>query len=819
MSAYSEEELVQWLKEESKMFDWGMIAVMDRAKANRLLIQEYIRHFQDGSYLAPQSGEVTTGGSWRNTIENALLDVPRLSFENANLQNAKARLHMAMVSGNRVRLEKQTNWEVRRIDQYGPQQRPELDMDLELSNVPGNVGEDGSIYLDLKDCSAFSFGFAGSSDEQTDMGAFFKNKFEALDDEKRIYRLGRIEQGDNELLRPDRFLLRTQARDPQAKDGDGAVISFIRMEGDQDGSLPTSSDTFRYLIPKDADKDYSAAVAVVGERIALVQLTQSLQKSIEGARFENRYEDIGTRRVVVGADLTQGQLSIPGVGERVIEFEDALEGMSATYKTGDIVCDLSDNLEIRLLPGGKGIVVKGGLNGSVPFRFKGIDIGDWDDQQKPIATLLINAMVGHLFAIEKLPYEYAFEATYILDDVRGELQNVAFDITALREPTLPPVRRPPGEWDDPEFPGFEDIQKLIAYLLLGLAGMVAKMVAEVQEVVAGPDLSLGANIEDALNKSFAVSASIDDLIDKTIKLNFNNAILRDKTRIPRDVVAFGKVNPTLTRFVVDDLEPVLAAGQKKTFRTVPARSDVVWSVEPEGCGNIDPKTGEYTAPVVDDIDGSFIRARVIARAKDAESSALVTVVRHGLMLNPLVVTTWLGSEVELQAGALGAVGNLEWRIENADPHGSFKTPGASTANMTYVAHPQGEYPPKAFYIDEVSVHEPDTGERRTMLIIIKDNNGPALTVSTTIDADSPSLTLKAIEYIDDVTEYTDWVIRQGPGKLEDNRYIADETSSEPFAVITAAYIDGRRTYEGLVIVPLPLSKNNRALAALCKEAC
>ncbi len=52
MAAYSEKELVAWMGEEDdinpgKMFGWGIIAAMDRAKANRLLTQEYIRHFTE----------------------------------------------------------------------------------------------------------------------------------------------------------------------------------------------------------------------------------------------------------------------------------------------------------------------------------------------------------------------------------------------------------------------------------------------------------------------------------------------------------------------------------------------------------------------------------------------------------------------------------------------------------------------------------------------------------------------------------------------------------------------------------------------------
>ncbi|EKT4466194.1 hypothetical protein QEL93_001580 [Pseudomonas putida] len=827
MSGYSEEELMKWLKEDSRMFDWGLIAVMDRAKTNRLLSQEYIRHFEEGSYLPPQSGEVETDERVVNVIENAVLDVPRLSFENADLQDSRARLRMAMVGGNRVRLEKKIRYEVQRIDQYSPLQRPELEMGLQLARVPGDVEKGGEISLDLKDCTDFSFEFAGSSEEQKDMGRFFYDRFKALEEAQRRFYLGRIEQGSSELLRPDRFILRTQARDPNSQDPDGAVVCFIRMEGDQDGSMPTSHDRFRYLIPKDTDKEYSAAVSIDGRRVALTQLLRSLEAGLTDARFELKYEAVGSRNKLIGADLVEGTIDIEGTYER-LKFDDLAEGLFADYYIENIQCALGGAVDARWNAKGDEIIVKGNLKGRVRYFFPGFWLaGDqYDEETKKLICGLINISIAGMQGFFLLPYEYDFEATYALEDTNnGMLSNTSFKLVPIAEPEIPPpfFTRPPanifasqksslasaiGDWDWEKF-------------WLGFALVLEELVSTIRAEISGRltgSISLSSRIKDVLAKSFSLSNSIETLVDETIKLNFGNAIVGSTNRVPGDVVTFGKVNPSLTRFVIDDLEPVVAAGQKKQFGTLPAREGLTWRLEPAtGCGDINPATGEYTAPDANSIDDVFIRGRVVARdAAGFESAALLTVVRSGLMLNPLVVMTWPSTKVNLQAGGLDSNGRFEWFFKNPIPHGSFETPDASTADMTYIAGPGNRK--KAFHIDDIIVRHTETGEVCKSVIITKDE-GPSLDIEIVVDIDSTAVTLKAFESGDDVTADTVWKVRRGPGKVNGDRYEPDLTSSEPFVLITGTFEDSRRPYHGFVIIPLPLSQNTRALAALCQEAC
>ncbi|MBF8722153.1 hypothetical protein [Pseudomonas guariconensis] len=811
MSGHSENELVAWLKERSRMFNWGMIAVMDRAKANRLLTQEYIRHFAEGSYLPAQSGEVISDG-WKNIMENAVLDVPRLSFENASLSNSKAKLRMAMVSGKRIRLENRGEWQVRRIDQYGPQLSPELEMDLNLSDVPGGVKEGGELFLDLQKSSNFSFGLVGPEIEQRDVGAFFGEMFEGLDKSKRIYGLGKIKEGSNEAMRPDKFLLRTQPRDPKTTDGDGALVSFIRLEGDEDGSFPTSNDTFKYLIPHDAGKDYSAAVSITSGRLAISQMLQGLREMAPGATFDLKYTEQNGRRVFTGARMTAGQLPVTGEVIELTDISDSWEGLDALFEVYKGECDLADNLEVHVDSSGKKVEFSCTLKGELKGELHSVTCED------EIFKSLLEAfpdVFDPLWGVKSANYEYSVRGSYVLEgEGGGQLRSTSFTFETIRAPDF---------FEDLSsqqvFSGWEDFFKaILEALLLAIFAPIAAILAATLEEIRG-NISLRGYLEKALKKDFPLMAPTQALIKETLDYNFNNAIVADRTHLPLDAVAFGKVSPTLTSFVVDDLEPVLFAGSTKKFSTIPVRNDVQWSVEPKGCGHVDPQTGEYTAPAVEDLDGPFIRARVIAKSSGAESSALVTVVRQRLMLSPLVVTALPDDEVRLEASGLGSMVERIWRIKNENPHGRIKAPGVNAPEVIYVA---GNDDKNAYLFDTIEVEDTVTNEKCTGVIITK-TKALELNVSI-VDSDVETGTLRLQGSINGEVVEADWALSHGPGKVSKSEkegiYTVGDTGNESFAVISGSHLlGGIVNFTGMIIIPLPLTPDNLALATLCKGNC
>ncbi|MBS3186324.1 hypothetical protein ACLPJF_08340 [Pseudomonas vlassakiae] len=216
MTSNSKAELLFWLSADNRLLGFDSVFAIDKTKTDTLLTQEYIRRFSTASYLPPVSGETAPDNNYKIHMQGFVLDHPRLSFDNADITDSRASLRMKIVGGNQVDLKQAgEHWYPRRMDRIGPLTGPELRLRLELGAVPGYVDEGGHVILDLSNSDDFVLTFAQSNRIRQLGGEFFKEIFMALPDEQRVWSLGRIEPGDDDLLRPESFFLRTQ-RNPSA---------------------------------------------------------------------------------------------------------------------------------------------------------------------------------------------------------------------------------------------------------------------------------------------------------------------------------------------------------------------------------------------------------------------------------------------------------------------------------------------------------------------------------------------------------------------------------------------------------------------------
>ncbi|NAT16681.1 imidazole glycerol phosphate synthase subunit hisF, partial [Pseudomonas syringae pv. actinidifoliorum] len=274
------ESISAWMKEplNNVMLGWDSIAVMARNEVNYLLHEEYISRFSSNTYLSPISGEVIlVGGRSKESIHDFILDAPRLAFSNNDLNKSHASLTCAIVGGTQVTMTNNVDtWEAVRVIRIDPLQGPRLTLDLSLDSVPGIVDLEGRVSLDLKESDNFILTFAETIDDQKLGGNFFKEWFKTLPDNKRVWTLAFIGAGNEEQMRPQSFKIRTQTNPAASLDraapdyGDGAVLVFIRMHGNAEGGdIPVE---YRYLIPDDAGKNYSATVLFDSKRLAKVAL-------------------------------------------------------------------------------------------------------------------------------------------------------------------------------------------------------------------------------------------------------------------------------------------------------------------------------------------------------------------------------------------------------------------------------------------------------------------------------------------------------------------------------------------------------------------
>lgn len=271
MSGNSLENLVSWLAEKSRLLGWDAILVLDRSKLNRFLIQEYISRFNSASYMPPITASKQVVPTQRELLYNYTLDYPRLSFESADLRDSTANLTLRVVGGTLVTMEMSQGVEhAIKVDVADPLDGPIVSMKLNLSDVTGDVDKDGRVLLDLAKGGDIKVDYSTSEFMQIKLGDLMQSEFDKLTPEQRLFSLSTLAAGSNEYMRPVKFDVRTQASGPAARNrasdeyGNGAVVMFLTMEGGQAGNFPGTGSDFRYLIPDDTGKKYSATVLFDG---------------------------------------------------------------------------------------------------------------------------------------------------------------------------------------------------------------------------------------------------------------------------------------------------------------------------------------------------------------------------------------------------------------------------------------------------------------------------------------------------------------------------------------------------------------------------
>lgn len=824
MAEYNFSELYAWLKEQPRALNWGMISVMDRKKLNLLLLQAYIQRFKTSAYLPPITGSIPNGDDRRFALNKFTLDWPRLNFAGMQANDSKAGLTMQVMSGTQLGLRRAgDDWQVREILEIGPLQGPELSLDLLLANVPGVVGEEGRVRLDLKESSDFKLDVSADAGEQRLVGDYFKQKFENLPDAQRVFPLGQIEAGGNPLLRATSFALRTQARERDPEDDEGAVLALLCYEGDEQGNIPGRD--FRYLIPK--DKAYDATVLFEPSRIMLAQLLESLKGIAEDVEFRLVRDAKGkpTGATASGGEMVIREQTLVHEFDTEPNFFGRVRHMILKFKVFDIVLKMADAFEVAVKD--KTVEVAWKVTGVMA-----VEPLDLDDKTGEIgnAIRVLNFDTSDFYKRTEDSFEYAFKSSYELEDVDGGvLKFQGLELLEVKAPA-PVVGdiKPPAVPPDLD-PMYSMILAFLTFYMMPMMFAIALMLESLFKATGSTEFpSVEFILRKAFERNFQFSQSLKELVDETIKLYFGNALVGQDQFAPRDIALFGAVSPAATAFAVDPMEHTLAvASTPKQFNTVPPHpSKLRWACEPvldtvasDQIGDINPDTGLYTPPRGEDFDGAYVRVRIHAEHKDTgfKSSALITVVKSRVQINPLVYVTQVKGNVKLQAGYLGDASNLRW----ADP--TYGELSASGKNAVYLA--PGEMPPldpaypdelAAFAVDEIVLSEAGA-------------NSPAYTalIITESAIKQPMQLLREIDPVEGTVKLTAMINgkRQDPAKIQWNVkygsgavnpatgvYTHDKSSSDQFALITATF-DTQLIgiFDGYVIQTLPPARLEDAM--------
>jgi hypothetical protein len=800
MSSNSLETLLAWMKDTSRMLRWGMVFALERRKANLLMAQEYMRRFEVGSYLPPVRGDVEiVENQWVQVIHDFVMDIPLLSFENADLNDSKARLSMSVVGGTQLSLKRESaGYKAVLVDEIDSLQGPKLYLDLLLDRVPGNVDEDGRIILDLSRSDNFRLTFGPTEDEQRLGGDFFKDLFNQLAPEKRIWPLGRIERGTVESMHPQSFALRTQAsgaaaRDPQSSEhGNGAILTLVRMEGDAEGDFPGTG--FRYLIPDDAGKDYSATVlfdwARLSPSVGWQQKLVDAVKRVFGDDLEYEYNGGQLKSVSVKS----GGITVGGATVWKVPMQ-----------FGGNILWVTIRREASFVP----------ANGTVPFKVtfnaRGASIR-WQSEATENSKLYYQWVGGK----EEGPHDLNFGMIYDLEAVYGLVDGtgvdgaiepvfkaVKFDFTAT--PVLPDKPR------NIDFGAGKDLEDA----LIGL--IVVTYVVYLQALHLG---IVGLLVNLHLSTQMYIRVRVKPIIDELIKLNFGQTIESDQIRSPFDIAYFGRVNPSQTSFLISPMRPQMLQGDTQQFSTEPAIQGVQWAVEnlPEDSGN--PGTisasGLYQAPAAASIEGRFKRVRVTATHPSSgyHSSALVTVLLDELSVHPLIQICDLDTSVELAAGALRE-GELIWSIKNPVANESGELRPSEDPEGDYTYHHGPKVSNKTYVLDEIEVKNSRTNKTRSVHVLAL-QKAPFLSVEI-LHTDSEQGQVRLQASYNGSARDVEWSLPLGgPGSIDSTGlYRVAPTATERFVLIFALMADTPiGDLEGHLILPLPLVEFPQLLEVL-----
>ncbi|MBH3411724.1 hypothetical protein [Pseudomonas putida] len=818
MFAESLASILQWLRVRSRLFGWDAIVALDRFKINRLLKREYIRRFNTGSYLPPVSGEVSGSNEARIVIHDFRLAHPRLSFENADLNDSKARLRMAVVGGNQLALRKNvSDWYVQRLDWIGPLAGPELHLDVHLDDAPGQVAGDGRILLDLSKSDNFSLTFSNDAQERELGGNFFKELFNRLPDAQRVWSLGEIDPGSRPLLRPRSFRLRTQAKPPsklapasaEAQEAEGAVLAFINMKSGHDGSLPDASSDFRYLIPDDAGQETSATVLFNARRLIIQQLIERFSGFIKDASFVIEYDQQGG---VMGAYCDVGRIELPAMGGwNSSDFEyrgrqfhiDMLTVVEATVIQ-------AGNKQLRIdFSGDTGVRVSWVATSDMEIRLVLLSFDTKQYRQEDL---------DRLFPAHRSVTVQCFIDYELVDREGGVLEMTRLEIDGLEHEIKPPVLAEAqleharalyesGDRMPAPIPTNEDGLNPIEamFVLLYMVGQMIVLPAQQAMRTAAVE-----PLRERLGRDLPVAEVLEPLVKETLRLSFGNLVVSDQVRGPKDVVMFGKVNPDGGSFEVTALEPVLEPGGTLQFKVEPPRK-VYWKVEAltadaDDPGEIDTLTGWYTAPGVSHITAGFTQARVTALDPDSgfTAAALVTVVDHAIALSPMLEVVEPGGEVALMAGTRETA-DIQWSFVNAAPHGALREPGGTGRLNTYLAGADSRT--EAYKLDLVKVRNNASGDERVTCLVTRMRKKKPMPVTpeewgSSAQQDWVRL---ALWVGSEVQTDVQWTVLYGPGEIKGDRYEVGRNRRDRFVVI-GGHVESPDwgALEGFIILPLPL---------------
>ncbi|OCR24118.1 hypothetical protein AFK24_15240 [Pseudomonas syringae] len=782
------EALLAEMRKEPFTVGWNAIVAYDRAKTNKVLAQEYIERFSTESYFPPLNGPVPTTESEIEWVYDYIVDAPRLSFENANITESRAMLTMKVLGGTQLSVATESGRAatVVRVAAYDSLQGPLLTMIINLMLAEGSVNSLGQVALDLKTGQSPLLYFFGPTKNQREKGgAFMLNKFKSLEPLITIFVLNEIGKQDDQFLKPKYFTFRTHPEPGAsvaraANFGEGAVLNFISMDDENNGTIPATNDDLKYLIPAG---NYSASTFLGQDFMLRRIVVEGFKKMTLGLHY-----------------VTTGE---PG------SFIESIKLTTGVYTSKPISTSLPNfsNLSLDGFNLSMGDVYEGFTLTVV--RDSGLYKIHWKRnalQNCSVTPGGQSKLDGTLMASWELTQQFKFT----LRDAAGELALEPVEDGKFRQFKVAPA----GSWPP----------------------VVEENFAEIAEFLEG---ELAAALENWIPLFTSAVEEVDVFRLNSLLFKTDNVVRFNSAHSPGDLALFGELAPHLDEFSILPLEPVMGAGATMTLNTEPRGvTGVSWDVVniEGGSGNpgkivsgTAPGTGVYTAPPQSDIEGFFLRVRVIATKGEFRSSALVTIVTRSIAINPMVQfcnARKPGGEVqsrEVAAGTLGVAAGLQWTV--AGNTGSTVVESTlEGGDHTFIACEESDDNALAYTLDEIVVTDPVYGSESSWVLVIHKAPTGEILIDNTVSLPPNKVKLVLDGGAGPMPDVI-WTLLKGSGSFEasdeEGVFTIDPDGSFRFALITALVKAPSPAWPDMTahfILPLPLVDIPTLVTALEKSS-
>ncbi|WP_447801343.1 hypothetical protein [Pseudomonas kilonensis] len=762
MAGNSLESLLAWMNGNSQMRGWDLIVALEGGKLNQGLQQDHITRLSQGTDLGVFTGSVDIPETnITHYLTGFRLAAPALSFEHASLQSTRAFLSLSVAQGLHMMVETaQGQKKVTRLTALDPLNESQVTLDLIMT------ADAQGVRLDLASSEEVLLKLFGTPKEQREAGALLKSWFQGLDANRRVYALATFPSEGNPFMFASNVDVRTQARDVQALTPgteDGAVVLFTRMVDGRPGTFPGDDSGFRYLIPDDdAQQTYSGTALFSQGLIHRAAFGHALVQLLEDAEYERTVDQDGALAKMVA---TRGALQAAAGSYQSLdyEFESEAFNLSATGGASPLTVEFAQNEVLQRWQG----------TFSLSFRYRPLSGTTWSSH-----TATFNIDLQHEFRL--------------LADESG--------VSAME-----------GEF----FVPYTDTQEVSH--VSGLPGTIEPAdLEQIKDFVAN-------TVKRALLERYAttLTTTASETFLAGMEIAGSSIAQPSHASLPFDLAMFGQINTSGASFAIVEQQPRVAAGRPLQLSTEPEHGDLRWSVENlSGSGSnpgaIDERTGLYQAPPAHAINGSFNRVLVIASdpLTGERSVTLLTVLTNPITVNPQIQVCYHGQWVELSAGHLdGSV--LSWAIKNpvAGESGEIVPSDKPEGDHTYIAGPQ--VAEKTYVLDEIEVSQGAQIQSAYVLVL---QSEPGATIKPVDNPDLPEGQIQLQVFVNDQHQSGQWSLPLGgPGSIDaaTGLYSDDFAAKERFVLITVA-VDGGDfgTFEGYIILPLPLSSFPSVLDAL-----